>query len=204
MIERNLLLLMLDLYILAAALLTCLLELEISSPLIRDHAALPIEASLACLRLASGRGVLYCAAGLLAIDVSTQEPRQSKLSLQALSGVLMLLFGCANLVLGSAVAVKLKRLRRSLTGAAALSTAFHAACGEAGIGDERTPGLNAQGAARLFSSLGVSFGRYQMQVCGCACVCVCVCCSLRAACQPHPSHHPPSCAPSPSGGVPRD
>lgn len=64
---------MLDLYILGCALLTVLLELEINSALIRDHAALPIEKSLAFLRLASGRGVLYCAVGLLAIDISKQE-----------------------------------------------------------------------------------------------------------------------------------
>ena len=59
----RLVLIMLDLYILLCALVTCALELEINSTFIRDHVALPLERSLTFLKLASGRGVFYCATG---------------------------------------------------------------------------------------------------------------------------------------------
>ena len=156
-INRDLLHLMLDLYILACSLLTVLLELEINSRLIRDHAALPIEHSLSFLRLASGRGVLYCAVGLLAIDISQQE------RLEQFAGGAMLLFGALNLVLGSVVALKLKKLRRSLTGPAALSTAYHNALAEGPVGDQGLDGLNAAGARRMFKALGVHFNKLQLQ-----------------------------------------
>ena len=158
--KGQLLHLMLDLYVLASAVLTCVLELEINSPLIRDHIALPIERSLAFLRLASGRGVLYCAAGLLAIDISARETA-GNMSIQAISGSMMLLFGGANLALGSLVAVKLKRLRRSLTGPQALRTAYRTALGADAA---EAQGLNAAAAKRFFDSLGMQrMGRYQLQ-----------------------------------------
>ena len=155
-----------DLYVLAMAVLTCILELEINSPLIRDHLALPIERSLAFLRLASGRGVLYCAAGLLAVDISAKESEY--ISVQAISGCAMLLFGAANLFLGSIVAVKLKRLRRQLAGPAALRTAYRSAILSAppyhGRSAHEAQGLSAVTTANLLSSLGVhGMGRYQLQ-----------------------------------------
>ena len=191
--------LLLDAFILFAALLTCALELEISCTVIRDHIALPLQRSLAFLRLASGRGVFYAAAGLLAIDVSARAPLPAAsagsaggaaaapdagtldagasssagtLSMLAVSGAMMLFFGAVNLVLGSVVAVKLKRLRRALSGPDALSRAYHAAitsggpvaAAEGALRHQRAAeGLNAKGAEKLFASLGVAVGRYPMQ-----------------------------------------
>ena len=65
----HLLPLVLDLYLCVCAFITCALELEINSRLLRDHMARPIEQSLAFLRVASGRGVFYCMTGLLAFDL---------------------------------------------------------------------------------------------------------------------------------------
>ena len=156
-LARDLLHFMLDLYILCCAILTVLLELEINSALIRDYAALPVEKSLAFLRLASGRGVLYCLVGLLAIDISEKE------RVQLFAGAVMLIFGSLNLVLGSMVALKLKKLRRSLSGPEALSTAYHNALAAGPEGEQGLDGLNAKGAKRLFSDLGTYFNKLQMQ-----------------------------------------
>lgn len=68
-----------------------------------------------------------------------------------------------NLVLGSLVALKLKKLRRSLTGPQALSTAYHNALAAAPADEQGLDGLNAKGARRLFSNLGVHFNKLQLQ-----------------------------------------
>ena len=75
----------------------------------------------------------------------------------------MLLFGALNLVLGSVVALKLKKLRRSLTGPSALSTAYHNALAAGPAGDQGLDGLNAAGATRMFRALGVHFNKLQLQ-----------------------------------------
>jgi hypothetical protein len=137
--------------ILACAALTCALELEINSPLIRDHLALPVERALAFLQLASGRGVFYCATGLLAIDTRRRA--------QIFAGGALLVFGAANLLLGSVVAVKLKRMRRSLATPAALLTAYRARAASEGA----LNGLNHAASGRLFSELGVKFGKIELQ-----------------------------------------
>lgn len=117
----------------------------------RDHLALPLERRLAFLSLASGRGVLYCGTGLLAFD--TQE------RLQMAAGGAMLAFGAVNLLLGSLTAVKLKRMRRGLRGAAPMLTSYRSALGRAANAD----GLAAAECAALFAEFGVAFGRWGMQ-----------------------------------------
>lgn len=151
--------LMLDLYLLLSAVLTCALELEINSPLIRDHVARPIERSLAFLQLASGRGVFYSATGLLAFDLRV-GPRSSRLTPLMVAGIAMLAFGAFNLLLGSVVALKLKRMRRSLGGPRALVEAYRRRAASEGLVDI---GLHHVAASRLFEDLGVSFTKMQLQ-----------------------------------------
>ena len=92
--------LILHVYLLGCSVVTCVLELEINSALVRDHVALPIERSLAFLQLASGRGVFYCATGLLAVDTVERA--------QMMCAAAMLSCGAFNLILGSVVALKLR------------------------------------------------------------------------------------------------
>ena len=95
--------LMFDIYILLLAALTCILEIK--STIVRDHFALPLERNLAFLRVASGRGCVYCVTGFLAFDTHERA--------QLLGGGIMLAVGAINLLLGGLTAPKLKRLRRA-------------------------------------------------------------------------------------------
>lgn len=155
----HLLPLVLDTYLFLCAVLTMVLELEINSPLIRDHMARPIERQLAFLQLASGRGVFYCATGLLAFDLRV-GPRSSHLTGLMLAGIAMLAFGAYNLYLGSVVALKLKRMRRALAGPRALVDAYRARAATEGLSDV---GLHQAAAKRLFADLGVEFTKMQLQ-----------------------------------------
>ena len=66
---------------------------------------------------------------------------------QIIGGGSMLLFGAFNLLLGSITAIKLKKLRRRLSGPSALLTAFrNRATSEAAL-----DGLNHAAAGRLFN-----------------------------------------------------
>ena len=139
--------LMLDIYILLLAALTCLLEVK--STLLRDHLTLWLERHFGFVRFATGRGCLYFATGFLAFDTQS--------SAQVLGGGMMLLVGLFNVALGTWVAPKLKKLRKAVADEAQLLAKFRA------VESERPEGLNAAEMERLCDACGVHFNRLEMQ-----------------------------------------
>lgn len=139
--------LMLDIYILLLAALTCLLEVK--STLLRDHLTLWLERHFAFVRFATGRGCLYFATGFLAFDTQS--------SAQVLGGGMMLLVGLFNVALGTWVAPKLKKLRKAVPDEQQLLAKFRA------VESERPEGLNAAEMEKLCDACGVHFNRLEMQ-----------------------------------------
>jgi hypothetical protein len=80
-----------------------------------------------------------------------------------IAGGAMLLFGASNLLLGSVVAVKLKKLRKSLPNPAALSAAYLNAVSSGPEAEQGLDGLNAAGSTRLFEALGAKFSKIELQ-----------------------------------------
>ena len=141
--------LMFDIYILLLAALTCILEIK--STIVRDHLALPLERNLAFLRVASGRGCVYCVTGFLAFDTHERA--------QLLGGGIMLAVGAINLLLGGLTAPKLKRLRRAPADWAELRAKYITAL----EGAKSTAGLSAQEMGGLCAAVGVKFNRFELQ-----------------------------------------
>lgn len=141
---------MIDIYVVALAFLTCALEAK--SSLMRDQICLPMERRLPLLRLAGGRGGMYVLAGCLAFD--------SHELADAVGGGLMLIAGFLNVYLGAKVSPKLKKLRRGFGGEGAALGAFD----EAREAGSHAAGLSAKEFRAFAAKQGVHFSRLEMQV----------------------------------------
>ena len=140
---------MIDLYVFCLCLCACALEAK--SSVLRDHVCVPLERSLPFLRLASGRGALYLAAGVLAID--TRD------SAQVVAGAAFGLVGLANMMLGLVVGRKLKRLRRAMPDEAEMQARFSDDVQQAG----ELAGLDAPRMQTFCAGYGLQFNRFEVQ-----------------------------------------